>query len=429
MALNKGITKHWIQFLKNNQIVRSESDPTSGKLAYKRKVTTTDLVRFLESNTDFDEDTIYNAVYTVLTKNGNAPARLQGSDSEDDEVQVQPRLGNPPNQQQKKSNDDAEDVEYTDVPRHTRALSAPAQQSMPKARGGKKPGVLSQSPDAIRKRAARAKKRSLTEDFVDQPIDLSEKDVKDIFNLLQVNKLASADNAKAQSAQQNPEEKKKQDVDKLKALVKKSMSPGQRKALWQALQAPTLQEAQIARSAVQQVFKDAAEFRTYSALKNDKIDINILQKDWKKSGFSLDTEVIGDILHAHGFSAAEIHEVFDQVLGDGNGYQDEDDKPEITPAIAKIAEYAKEHNLTDELLAYMQQEFGEELNKVEDEEPKNPSKGMFGKAIDWAKNKFGRTATVEDVRHIFTAIVLKERTQRHVRIKEEEKKIFGRSRK
>ena len=54
---------------------------------------------------------------------------------------------------------------------------------------------------------------------------------------------------------------------------------------------------------------------------------------------------------------------------------------------------------------------------------------MFDRAKEFGKKMFNRKATTEEVRQIFTAILLEERTMLSTRIKEQEKSLLGRSRK
>jgi hypothetical protein len=59
MALNlTELTRQWIQHLKNNQIVKGQSDPKTGRLSYNKNPTTQDLIRFLDIKTDFDEEAV-----------------------------------------------------------------------------------------------------------------------------------------------------------------------------------------------------------------------------------------------------------------------------------------------------------------------------------------------------------------------------------
>ena len=129
----KKLEKNWIEYLKSSQIVQLKSDPKTGKLAYKRPVKLDDVKRFLSSEGYEDEQ-----IETALSF-----------------------------------------VKLTGQPVPTTAPAAPAT----KGRGGRKPGAApSQTPDAIRKRQARQKKKAgITEDFTDKPVEVSEKDVEKIF--------------------------------------------------------------------------------------------------------------------------------------------------------------------------------------------------------------------------------------------------------
>jgi len=444
MADTKQLTRKWIAYLKRNWIVRKESDPKTGKLAYKRPVTSADLVHFLKAETDFDEETIYAAIEDSLHKAGDSPEPQAGqADDQEENPQSQPEAPQQPqstglqtrpgeqSQQQtpkkKWNTDDAEDVDYTehngDEPQH----NSPPQlhySNRPNARGGKKAGIVSQTPNAIRKRASRALKKSLKEDFVDNNVNLSEPVVENVFQLLQAKEQEAAQKKKA------PPVDKSTNANRIKELIKTGMSSAQRKMLWQALQDTSLTEEQISRAQAKKIFQGVIDNKEYGRLKNKNLTINDLQKVWKDKGFPLDTQDIGDILKRVGFGDKEIHRVFDNVMG-GNADYDQDDDQDIpqkpSPAVLKIAEYIQKNGLRDEIIAYMQQEFGEELKPAP---PAEKEPGLVGKAMNWAKNKFGKKqATVEEVREIFTAIVLEERTMRDECIKQVETTLLGRSRK
>ena len=79
MASN--LTKDWIQYLKNNQIVAMQSDPKSGKLNYKRPVTTSDVVHFLQVKTDYDDSKINQAIETALGQQTDATDQQTASQS------------------------------------------------------------------------------------------------------------------------------------------------------------------------------------------------------------------------------------------------------------------------------------------------------------------------------------------------------------
>jgi hypothetical protein len=454
---DKALTRKWIEFLKNNRIVSPQSDQ-SGKLKYKRSVNSADLVRFLTNNTHYDEETIHSAIEQALGRGGEEqPKQLQGN-GEQPQNQVAPHQQNqqqnqqqnpvtPPPQDQspqknqapqltapkpsKWNNADAEYVDYKDVPDEPESTEIPQlhYSGRPNARGGKKAGIVSQTPNAIRKREARARKKTLAEDFVDQTVDLSEKNVEDVFDILDrssTDQQGDQDQQDHETAQATPAE-----INKVKDLIKTGMNSTQRKMLWQALQDSSLNEEHISRKKAKAILQGVIDNKSYGRLKNKNLTISDLQKAWKDEGFSTDTQELGDLLQKVGFGSKEIHRVFHSVLGGNSDYDDEDDphsppqKP--SPAVIKIAEYIKKHGFQDEIISFMQKTFGDELKP---NEPEPDKKGFVGKAMDWARNKFGKKqATVEEIRQIFTAMLLEERTERENRIKEEETKLFGRSKK
>ena len=170
-------------------------------------------------------------------------------------------------------------------------------------------------------------------------------------------------------------------------------------------------ESQINTPDVKAIFKGATDLRNnpsglgkmFKSLRKDKIELSDLQQAWKDGGFSDDTRDIKRILLNQGFSEKEIQTVFAEVFGKSDtdaGYEE----PVASPVINKIAEYAKKNGLTDSLIAFMEQEFAEELGT-------------------------GKKATTEDIRHIFTRILEEDRPNRHLLIKEQEKTQFGRKRK
>ena len=437
MSNSQQLIKLWIQHLKNKQIVSQQSDPRTGKLAYKRRPTSTDLINFLTLKTEYSDEQIYNAVSIALDNEDGAVASSNavaaGSSSETDNV-----YGAGKSTRQKPPSD-VEDVpyrEYSNI-KQLRTDSDPDKQKqisrdkypqlagLKKNRGGKKPGVLSQTPNAIRKRKARAAKRNLGEDVADIDNEfVTEQDVENVFNILQ----QSAHTSPEKSTPDAPSPVKQEDeLDKLTAFIDTKMTPQQRRFLYQALQKDTLSEEQISKDQVRDILSTAAKTRAHSILRKDRINLTDLQQSWKDINFSLDTDDIGKLLKRTGYSEEEINAVFNKVL-DGvdtdNEYEDTDEVP-AADAIMKIAEYAKQHGLSDELIQFMEARYSDELI----DQPEQPDPGIFSKAKNWFSKKFNRTATVEEVREIFSAILLTERTLKNRLIKEEEKRNLGRSKK
>lgn len=233
MAIDvKRLTKDWIQYLKNNRIAGTQSDPETGKLSYKRKVTTDDVAKFLEVKTEFDNQTITNAIHMVLSKKamGAAPKKVQNNPSAQNPGtglstwhynEVKPGEKQQQTQQAvdvgptrlSHDKDSVSDIDYREVPDDPR--------NKPKF-----------------------KKRPIREAIVDdEGYTLSEDEVEEIFNILASGELSReqpADNQPGDSNLPDQEEapdpeKRIRDLNKLKSLIRDRMNDAQRKALWRAL--------------------------------------------------------------------------------------------------------------------------------------------------------------------------------------------------
>jgi hypothetical protein len=424
----KSLTKEWINYLRNNQII-SAPDP-SGQLKYKKKITPDIVSRFCELKTDFDEQTISDAIQQVITK----------------------KTGNQPEPDQEQEKEKAGAAAFGQMGKQLGARSPQPTQPTNEA------APLSQNPGAVRKREQRAataqaskagagafgqmgKQLGAAGAAEPKAVEFNEKDVAALFDILAAKDPSAAQaaptqaSAPAQAAPADPVAEKQDKIKRLKRLVRDEMTPEQRKALWRALNESVIFEAQIEPADVKAVFKDAYKLRDASTkgfkgamntslgkinkgLRKDKIDINDLQQAWKDAGYPDDTRDIEQLLKAQGFGQSEIQKIFSNTFGDNTGHED---NSVSSPASIKIADYAKNNGLKDELVAFMQQEFGQELGITKD-------RGLVGKAMDYGKKVFGRKATTEEVRQIFTVIVNEDRTERHSLIREEELKFLGRRR-
>ena len=461
MASNPRLTKNWIQYLKNNQIVNLKSDPNTGRLNYRRPVTAEDLFKFLDASSNLGEEKIMNAIRTVLAKKafGKQPNRInkgQQDNPQDNPVDVDakevtpgnvpPTLSGKQNPKISHNPNSISDIDHREVPvqrRDPRALPPPSnkddEERKPKLRV-KHTGSLNGKPHFQYK--------GLKEDFQDeQGEELDEKDIEEVFSLLlsqqtydtdteetpannrsnqnrQQNKPQQANNATTQ--QTSPEQdlaKNEESLGKIKRVVRDTMSPDQRKSLWRALN-EHLAEAHITSADVKEILKGASALKNNSGimgrmlkgLRKDKLDINDLQRAWKEAGFPDDTRDIYAILkNQFGFGDKEIRKVFAQVFGstdDETGYK----TPAGSRSIQNIANYAKQHGIDGQLRDFMKQEFGEELGL---EKPGLMSK-IFGKE---------KKAVAEEVRQIFTAMVQEERTGRPELIRQQEYTQLGRTRK
>lgn len=173
-----------------------------------------------------------------------------------------------------------------------------------------------------------------------------------------------------------------------------------------------LNEQQVNNADIKAILNKAAGSREKPGivgrlLRKDKIDVADLQKSWQEQGYPDDTRDIKALLLSHGFSEREIKKVFSEVFGTyDTGKSQEPDVPGQSPTLLKIVQYAKKNNLTQDLIQFMQQEFGFK-----------ESVSHQGKIV------------VEDIRRIFTAIVQEERSGRAELIKQEDKIKLGRTRK
>lgn len=217
MASN--LTKDWIQYLKNSQIVGMQSDPKSGKLNYKRKVTADDVTNFLRVKTDYDDKAIANAIQQVVGSRqataSNLPAVQQSPQSPQSRAVAtqqapemtpgqrqpyKPPLA-PPERVKKYSNVDATDAEF------------------------REPGS---------RKAVAGNTKRLKEEFTDQPgNELSEEEVESIFGILS---RPVAEPEKQAAKQVDPQEKRLEELNKLKKFIRDTLNDQQRMSLWRALQ-------------------------------------------------------------------------------------------------------------------------------------------------------------------------------------------------
>ena len=410
MALSsRQLVKDWIQYLKNNQIIKMKSDYASGKLSYKRNPTTSDLLKFLDVQTDFDQSDVKKAIRSVLAKgstgdDSNVPSTWfhnEVTPGEEEPSKAAP-IGQPlpaPDKPKKYSNDDAEDVEFRDA-------------GTPRDEPTGDPRAL---PAPKRKPRFKYRYKPVTEAFYDRPGDeLSEDQIREVFKILVAAANAPKEKpAPAPEPEKSPEEKDAEasyKLNKIRNLIRKTMSPEQRKGLWAALNevAESVTEAMVSRPEVMDIFHNI------SSLSKNDIDVSDLQRAWKDKKYPNDTADIYAILSRHGFRDKEIDRVFSEVLGDS---EEDKDVPEISPAARKIAEFVKKNGLVDDVKDFLKSEYGEELGLTKP--------GMF----DRVKRFFGKKTMAEDVRAIFTAIVKEERANRTLLLRAHESAHLGRMKK
>lgn len=435
----KALTRQWITFLKNKQIASSQSDPKTGKLNYKRSPTADDLAKFLQLKTDFDDQVIGTAIRDALA---NRPANKAGTPAEKQPEQTPPAaepatepagkggLSQTPDairkREQRAAASQAGKAGASAFGQMASQLSKggepaetePTDERKPKLHTKlKTPGTATQKP--------RVTYRGLKEDISDiSAEEIDEPTVEQIFNSLAFHAPDDEGEAPPEEPedQVDPAVQKQEEMKKIKRLVRDSMAEPQIKSLWRELKDDSnITESLISRGDVNAIFKQATDIRSkpsglgrvFKGLRKDSIDINDLQQAWKDAGFPDDTQDIMHILQDQGFGDKEIKKVFSSVFGDSEdeeGYAD----PETSPAVLKIAEYIKKKGMADEIVAFLEREYGQMLGTE-----KKP--GLMSRI----KKKF----TTEDIRHIFTQIVKEERSNRTNLIRAQEQTHLGRKKK
>ena len=252
------LIKDWIQYLKNSQIVALKSDPNTGKLNYKRPVTSEDVTKFLEAKTRYTPEQISNAIHMVMAKNaqGAAPKQLSNEPAQADpespegdgkkpgtdvstwmhhgmrpgdpknrlqgEPSEQPKqVGGTPNNKLNYDPNSVSDIDYRDVPKKDpEALPAPSEKRKPRFK---------------------LRTKGINEDFEEnQGYTLDENDVEQVFNILAGGEADTAPAADTQGGRAAPEAGEANQPDpealnKIKRTIRDTMTDSQRKALWRAL--------------------------------------------------------------------------------------------------------------------------------------------------------------------------------------------------
>lgn len=275
----KDLTQDWIKYLKNNQIANLQSNPTTGRLSYRRQPTVGDLVKYLTSRNEFDEDEINRSIRTVISAR---PEKVEPKGELSTWHQTELRPGEPrpknqlpssseprstertlathtgnksqeePQQTQKKySNDEVEDVDFRDVERELKQIPSkqpgiehkPAEQPKKKTRKKRQPNTQpqgqeppSQPEQPKYKPRFKLRTKKVNEDFYDHSgTELTEKEIKQVFNILLAPKPTKEKPKKGELTPEEKELKKQEDMRKLRYLVRDVMTPAQRKTLWRIL--------------------------------------------------------------------------------------------------------------------------------------------------------------------------------------------------
>lgn len=227
------LTKEWIKYLKNSRIAAMQSDPETGKLNYKRKVTTDDVAQFLELKTDYDNEQISNAIHMVLARKatGTWPSKLQNNPSD------------------KKPGTSLSTWSHNEVRPGEKNNSQAPQQAVDigPTRIKHDPNSISdidykEIPNDPNDRTRTKRKSRVKEAFVDEEgYTLSEEEVEAIFSIL-AKSGKTPDEQPVDDQPEQPEEpeqpdpeSKIRDLNRLKSLIRDRMTDAQRQALWRAL--------------------------------------------------------------------------------------------------------------------------------------------------------------------------------------------------
>lgn len=417
----KRLTRLWIQYLKNNKIVALKSDPATGRLSYNRPVTSDDVSKFLETESEFSEEEISNAVHMVLAKNtiNKAGQKLPNNSKPGGDLSTWHHYGMSPGDRPEAEQDPKEIG-------HTQAAEPESPQ---KARVKYDPDSVSDIDYREKDDDETPRRPRLNEEITDNTgYELGEDDVEQIFGMLasgkgkekqqsasRVSTGSKSATPKGTEPELSPEQElaeKQEKVRKIKRLIREVMTEAQRSALWRLLRSSiNLSESQINDPDVEEIFKVAVDakanptgLKKFFRANKDTVSVNDLQRSWKEEGFPDDTVDIKAILLDHGFTEKEINATFATVFGkDDDGEYVE---PTQSPAIQKIADYAKKHGIDKDIALFLQKEFG------------------FKESAAY-KDKL----VIEDVRQLFTEIVNMERPGRNNIIREYEKAYLGRMKK
>jgi hypothetical protein len=174
-----------------------------------------------------------------------------------------------------------------------------------------------------------------------------------------------------------------------------------------------INETTVGSSDVNSIFKAAVKAnntpsglgRVFKGLRKDQIDLTDLQDAWANypgEAYPKDLRDISAILKNVGFDDKSIKKVYTSVLGKdkkSGSYK----TPVGSEAVVSIVAYIQKSGIKNEVMDFMKKEFG--------------------------YKPITESVSYEDVRRIFTEIVIEERTERPNLIREEDKRLLGRAKK
>ena len=341
------LTKEWITYLKTNSIVELTPD-RSGNLIYRSQPTTDTLITFFDLKTDFDKEEYMSAMAAVLGKRFQSSTFYSDNQSSLGNNTV-PQIGNKPQT----------------------GLSTWKHTEM---RPGKRPTnrVANDAEDI------EVKPKRINEAFKEpRTIQVKEDEVLEIFRML-VNGGVKVQQKKSTLDQES--------VNKLKSIIRNSLTPSQRKYLWQQLVSSDINEASLPKAAIKDIFSTAIDTRNNTGLgkfsklfRKNNITLQDLHAAWAAGlygeAYPRDSDDIKQILKSAGFSDKEIDKIFHLALGDIN--QDERAQGIVDRLVKVIAD----NNLQDLVRELLKTEFSNDIGKINEKLNYQQIKDIFAHSL------------------------------------------------
>lgn len=252
MPANQNLIKDWIRYLKNNRFAALKSDE-AGNLQYKKPVTSQTVTDFLSLKTQYSDEAISNAIGMVLSRKGVKSPKLQNNPTPKEtgrDLSTWMHNEITPGTRQQTSTD-------VSTRSQTAEPAAPKQLSGPKANS---PQKIAHDPNSVsdieyrdvpekppeKKKSRFNFRRGVNEAIADtESPEIDEDDIELIFKILSGggetfspgDAAIAAGTPKPKEKVQAPPDKEKQlaEINKIKRLIRDTMTDGQRKALWRAL--------------------------------------------------------------------------------------------------------------------------------------------------------------------------------------------------
>lgn len=175
-------------------------------------------------------------------------------------------------------------------------------------------------------------------------------------------------------------------VNKLKSIIRKSLTPSQRKYLWQQLVSSDINEASLPKAAIKDIFSTAIDARNNTGLgkfsklfRKNNITLQDLHAAWATGlygeAYPRDSDDIKQILKSAGFSDKEIDKIFHLALGDIN--QDE----RAQEMVDRLVKVIVDNNLQDLVRELLKTEFSNDIGKINEKLNYQQIKDIFAHSL------------------------------------------------